>query len=217
MTIEKRAQSPIQEIVLKEITFDTVTYVAPTWEEMGRYNFGLVKQITESGVTFDRIVALARGGWTWARDLADGLKIPELSSMRIKRYGGVNQSTEPIITQPLPDSIHGQTVLLFDEVIDEGVTVRKSQNYLREMGAKEVFIAALCFKPRSEVKPDYYAFQTSAWVVFPHEIREFVEESSARWEKNGQDLNGIKERLTQLGIPSEQIEFYLDTLQPRQG
>jgi uncharacterized protein len=194
--------------LLKETIIDGISYVCPTWELMGKFNFDLTRQIIESGQSFDRIIALARGGWTWARDLVDGLKIPELSSVRIKSYTGVNKFDEPIIVQPLTDSIHGEKILLFDEVIDSGVTLLKAVEYIRVMGASDIHTAALCYKPHSEIKPDFYAFSTAAWVVFPHEIREFIEESVKNWRLKGISGTDIKSRLTTIGISPVQAEFY---------
>ena len=198
------------EIQIRRTEFDGTAYEAPTWEQMGQLNFKLISQIVESGHSFDRIVALARGGWTWARDLADGVQIPELSSIRYVSYTGVNESEEPRLVQPLADSIAGQRVLLFDEVIDSCKTIVKAKRYLNEMGAELIETAALCYKPRSEeAKPDFSAFQSNAWVVFPHEMREFVVSSSVKWRSLGLPDAQIIERLTVIGVPLEQAEFYL--------
>lgn len=199
---------PHTKLQLKETEYDGISYVCPTWDQMGVFNFELARQIIQSGQSFDRLVALARGGWTWARDLADALKIPELSSVRIKSYTGVNESGEPRIVQPLTDSISGEKILLFDEVIDSGVTIKKAQEYLRVMGAQDIQTGALCYKPRSEIKPDFFAFNTNAWVVFPHEIREFVEGSADKWRLKGASIEEIKDRLITIGVPSDQVEFY---------
>lgn len=205
MTIEVNPHTKFQ---LKETKYDGISYVCPMWDQMGVFNFDLARQIIQSGQSFDRLVALARGGWTWARDLADALKISELSSMRIKSYTGVNESGEPRITQPLTDSISGEDILLFDEVIDSGATIGKAQEYLKVMGAKSIQTAALCYKPRSEIKPDYFAFSTEAWVVFPHEFREFTEDFTNKWRSKGESIGEIKNRLITIGIPPSQVEFY---------
>jgi len=193
---------------LKETEYDGISYVCPTWEQMGVLSFDLARQIIQSGRSFDRLIALARGGWTWARDLAGALKIPDLSSFRIKSYTGVDESGEPIIVQPLTDPVYGKRILLFDEVIDSGMTIEKAQEYLGVMGAQDTQTAALCYKPRSKVRPDFFAFSTKAWVVFPHEIREFVESSVEKWRSAGLSIEEVKDRLITIGVPSDQVEFY---------
>jgi len=197
-------------IVLKETELDGTTYVCPTWDQMGEYTFQLQGRIISSGQTFDRIVALAKGGWTWARTLADWLDIDPLSSVRLKSYSGIGKAGKPEITQPLADPISGERILLFDEVIDSGETIKKAHEYLSVMGARIVKTAALCYKPRSIVEPDFHGFKTDAWVVFPHEIREFIEESAMSWGKSEMSKDQVKERLAEIGIPLPQIDFVID-------
>ena len=90
-------------VLLKETEFDGITYVCPTWDEMGIYTYQLAKQIIEANQSIDGVVALAKGGWTWARALVDYLGIDPLSSTRILSYSGVNQKRAPQIIQPLTD------------------------------------------------------------------------------------------------------------------
>ena len=54
-------KSDSSEIKLTEIKFDEVSYVSPSWEQMGEFTFNLAKEIIESGEKFDRVVALAKG------------------------------------------------------------------------------------------------------------------------------------------------------------
>lgn len=195
--------------LLKENKYDGIPYVSPNWEQMGEFTFELAKQILDSGAKFDRVVALAKGGWTWARTLMDYLGVDEISSLRIKAYAGIRELTEPQITQPLTDSIFGEKILLFDEVIETGETIKKASEYLRIMGAKSLRIATLCYKPHSKVKPDFFAFQTSAWVIFPHEIRETIDELYGKWKASHVSEKEIRARLDKIGIPDKQVEFFL--------
>lgn len=208
MKVRKITKHP-NTIVLKENQYNGVSYVCPTWNQMGQYTFRLAKQIIDSGESFDRVVALAKGGWTWARALVDYLGIDEISSVRFKSYQGINESSEPQIIQPLTDRINGEKILLFDEVVDSGETVKRACEYLRIMGAKNLKTASLCYKPRSSVVPDYFAFKTSAWVVFPHEIREFIEASTRKWQSSGVSISKIRKRFDKIGIPDEQVDFFL--------
>lgn len=201
-----------KHVILRENNYDGVSYISPTWEQMGEYTFKLAEEILDSGEKFDRVVALAKGGWTWARTLMDYLGIDEISSVRFKSYQGINEASEPQLVQPLTDSIHNQKVLLFDEVIDTGETVRKASDYLKIMGAKDIKIASLCYKPHSCITPDYFAFETTGWVVFPHEIREFIEASSKTWKKAGIKDPEIRKRLDKIGIPDEQVKYFLDKI-----
>ncbi len=200
---------------LRETEYDGIAYVYPTWEQMGGYSIDLAKQIIQSGQSFDRIVALARGGWTWSRPLLDALKVPSVSSIRYTSYEGGVKLGKPKLVQPLTDSIDGERVILLDEVIDTGETMLQAEKYLQEMGPAAIRIAALCYKPRSEVrpleiKPDFFAFESSAWVVFPHEPREFIEDCIARWSPAGLSRDEIRDRIITIGMPLETVEVFFD-------
>lgn len=206
------ASIPRIENQIKRTEYNGQVYEAPTYDQMGKLNFRLTKQIIESGQSFDRIIALARGAWTWATDLGGGLEIPEFSSIRYKSYTGIGESGKPRLVQPLTDSIYGEKILLFDEVIDSGKTIIEAKNYLGTMGPASIETAALCYKPRSEVKPDFYAFESNAWVVFPHEIREFVQDSVKKWKQLELSSDEIFDRLVTIGVPHEQARFYLSLI-----
>jgi len=193
----------------KETNFDGISYLCPTWEQMGEVSFELSKQINDSGQEFDRLIALAKGGWTWARTTVDNLNIKNLSSMRLRSYGGVNSNGKVEIIQPLPDSINGERVLIFDDVADSGETLKLAREYMEIMGANDIKIATLCFKPRSSVVPDFYGFETKAWVVFPHEHREFIVESSTRWSSKGVSNKEIKIRLEEIGLPENHVAYFM--------
>ncbi len=191
-------------------TYDGVTYVCPTWEQMGDQTFQLAQNIIATGNQYDRVVALAKGGWTWARTLVDYLGVRHLSSTRLKSYSGINKSEGVVILQPLADPIHGERVLIFDEVADSGNTLKKAKEYITILGSTEAVVATLCYKPRSLVVPDYYAFRTDGWVVFPHERREFIDIVGAKWTSQDIPLKEIRTRLTNIGIPETQVNNFLD-------
>ena len=137
---------------LREFSCDGVNYVCPSWDQMGDYTVELAKKIIDSGDKFDRVVALAKGGWTWSRTLVDFLNIDKLSSTRLKSYDGIKQSNRVKIPHPLSDPIDGEKILIFDEVIDSGETIIKAREYVELLGAQEVAVATLCYKPKSKVK-----------------------------------------------------------------
>lgn len=195
---------------LKETTIDGINYVCPTWDQMGIFTFQLARQIIESGRQVDKVVALAKGGWTWARTLVDHMGVDQLSSMRIKSYSGVNENTRPQIIQPLADAVNGMNVLAFDEVADTGESLEIATTYLRAMGVNSLAVAALCYKPQSKVVPDYFAFKTEAWVVFPHEIREFIDLSYKKWASDGLSHRQMIDRLLTIGLPEEQVNYFIN-------
>lgn len=194
----------------RQLSFDGVSFIAPNWEECGKLTFEVFKLIDISGKRFDRVVALAKGGWTFARALVDFLKIEELDSIRIKLYEGINErADEASILRPLAINVTGEEVLIFDDLVDSGATMEAAKKHILGLGAKSVSIATLIYKPRSSVKPDFYAYETSAWVVFPHEIREFVEETYKDWKTRGVNNEDIIKRYGDLGLNLKVVEYLL--------
>ena len=199
----------MEKKLLIEKNIDGVNYICPTWDQMGEFTFLLSQKILKSNKKIDRIVALAKGGWTWARTLIDYLGVSQLSSTRLKSYSGINQPSQIKIIQPLSDSVDNESVLIFDDVVDSGETIARAKEYLTLLGAKKVYTASLCYKPRSKFIPDFYAFTTTSWVVFPHEYREFISQVQQLWSSKNISLEEIKSRLKILGLPKDQINFFL--------
>ena len=196
---------------LKEIIYDNIPYVAPSWDQMGVICFELAQQIIKSGKKYDRVVALAKGGWTWARALVDYLDIDQIASVQIKFYNDVYKTeNKPVILQSLSVSIENENILLFDDVVDSGTTFEVAKEYLKKCGAKSVDTAALFYKPHAQAKPDFYLYETKAWVIFPHEIREIVKQAGKKWLESGLSKEKVLARFKALDLPMEQIEYFLN-------
>ena len=185
-------------------------YIVPSWEEMGSVCFGLAKKVIESDKKFDRIVALAKGGWTWARAFCDYTKIGNLSSLQLDYYRGVYETLEtPVVTQKLPVEVKGESILLFDDVSDSGKTLLEARRHLLKLGAKKAEAATLFMKPWTDYVPEFYGEKTDSWIIFPHEIREMIELLSSKWEGKGMKKKEIVERLIKIGISKEEVEYFL--------
>lgn len=198
-------------IKLKQITYEEIPYVAPSWEQMGEFCFALAQKILASGKKYDRVVALAKGGWTWARALVDYLGIDQVASVQIKFYSDVYKThREPVIIQSLAVSIENEDILVFDDVADSGGTFAVAKEYLRKCGAKSVDTATLFYKPHSHFKPDFYVYETKAWVIFPHEIREIVVQAGKKWLESGLSKKQVLDRFGALDLPMTQIKYFLN-------
>ncbi len=177
---------------------------------MGEYCYLLAKKIIASKKSFDRLVTLAKGGWTWARNMLDLLAIEKIASIQLEFYGDVFKTRkEPVLLQSLPVAVKGEKVLLFDDVVDSGKSLPFSKSYLQMAGASKITAAALFYKPWSVYKPDFYLCQTKTWIIFPHEIRESIANIGQKWLKLGRSKSEIKKRFLKIGLPEEQVDYYL--------
>jgi hypoxanthine phosphoribosyltransferase len=185
-------------------------YSAPSWEEMGKHCFSLAQQINSQKIVFDRLVTMAKGGWTWARTMADLLAIDKVASIQVKLYQDfTKKKKEPALVQALPVSVKGEKILVFDDVADTGDTLKFCQQYLKKAGSKDIKIATLFYKPWSQVKPDFYSCQTKSWIIFPHELRESVSCIGGPWLKKGISKPQVVKRLVKIGLPKKEVEYYM--------
>ncbi|MBD3250075.1 MAG: phosphoribosyltransferase [Candidatus Pacebacteria bacterium] len=190
---------------------EKVSYTAPTWDQMNQLAFELAKQMNQDGQKFDRIVTLAKGGWPLTRSLVDFLEIEKVASIGVKFYQGINQRLDkPEIYQDIPVSIKDETILLFDDVADTGLSLEFTLKYLLTRGAKEVKTATLFYKPHSQLKPDYYGAETDTWIIFPYDLVEMIRILGKKWQQAGLNISKIGQRFKEMGFDSNWVDYYLN-------
>lgn len=189
-------------------------FIVPSWEEMGEAVFLLCKEILKSDKSYDWIISIAKGGWTWARTLADYLDMDNLASVKVKSYTDINKNDLFSLEQELPQTvdIKGKKLLVFDDVADSGKTFEITKNYLVGKKPESLTFASLFYKPFSILKPDHFVCETKAWIVFPHEIREFINLAKIQWEKEGINKQEIIKRFLRLGLDKNQVNFLVSLL-----
>ncbi len=199
-------------MIFKKISFNggKTFFIAPTWEQLGHLCFKLAKRINLAGRKYDKIVVIANGGLTWSRALADYLNIDNIDPVRVRLYRGINHTfKKPEILQNLSSGVKKEKILLFDDVADSGQTLDFVKELLLKQGAKNVDTATLFYKSSSKTVPDFFDHQTDAWIVFPHELREFIEETSKDWLEKGLSKKQSAQRYLKLGLPEDQIKYFL--------
>ena len=202
------------KILFKKTQFlkETWSYIAPTWEEMGLICLDLGVEIIKSGKKFDTLITLAKGGWTWARTMADILQIFELSSFKLTFYDqsqpGIKLA-KPLLEIPLSIPLFKKRVILFDDVNDSGESLKYAIKYLEHFGPASITMATLFHKPHAKIKPDFVGSETDAWIVFPHERREMIDGFALKWKKNGLKIKEIRERLIKIGLPEKEVNIFL--------
>lgn len=197
-------------MTFKEISFadDKAKYITPSWDNLDDLTLQVAKQVKESAIQFDLIVALAKGAWPMSRSFIDYTDIKELASLGVKFYKGINNRLEkPEIYQEIPTPIKGKNILIFDDVADSGESLVFTKNYLLKEGAKEVKAATLFIKPWSTFTPDFYGANTDAWIIFPFEKREMRDLLGASWEKQGVGKEEILKRYVEISLSQEVIKL----------
>lgn len=194
---------------MNRITIHDQEYEFYSWENLGQDVFDLAKQLIEADKEFDRIVALAKGGLTFARSLVDFLQLKAISSIQIEFYSNINQThPTPVITQSLPVSVRDERILIFDDIVDSGETMKLATEYLQHHGTRSITTAALLKKPWTEFPVEFTARSSQAWVIFPNEVRETIESLVKKWQKAGDSPEVIKKQLLKIGFSEPEVALF---------
>lgn len=94
----------------------------------------------------------------------------QLVPLRISTYGSGMTSAGITHKLPVPDiQVQGRRLLILEDIVDSGTTLSALTTHLFELGAAEVHIATLLFKPgafRGQIRPDWIGFSIpDAFVV----------------------------------------------------
>ncbi len=182
----------------------------PSWEQIYEALLNLANRIRENNFKPDVIVGVSRGGWPPARIMSDLLENPELANVRAEFYLGVAKTKgDPVITQPVSTSVTGKKVLIVDEVADTGKSLRLVKSHLEEQGATEVKIMTIYYKPWSIVVPDWYAKETSRWIVFPWERKETVRKVLEEYKNQDKPVDEAVEKLVRSGLSRKLVDQFI--------
>jgi hypoxanthine phosphoribosyltransferase len=185
-----------------------IKFLLLSWEKFYHYCFCLAKTIIKAEKDFDQIVVISRGGLVIGRILSDFLSL-SISLFTIQAYKEIGKQKKPQITEKLNAKISGKKILLVDEIVDTGNTLFLALSYLKKFKPLKINTAVLFFKERAKVTPDFFLFKTTAWVIFPYEIKETINDLSQIWQKQGLSNKKIKSHLLKIGLPKKQVEYFL--------
>lgn len=112
------------------------------------------------------IVSLLRGSFMFTADLVRELCAvgvhPQIDFMTLSSYGqGSSSSGQVVVGRDLTDDVKGHQILIVDDILETGRTLRFAHDLLIERGAADIKIAMLLEKPgKLEVaaKADFVGF-----------------------------------------------------------
>jgi hypoxanthine phosphoribosyltransferase len=106
-------------------------------------------------------LAVLNGAFIFAADLMKKVTVEsEISFVKLASYQGSTSSGTMKSLIGINEDIKGRTVVILEDVVDSGETITNVLNQLKDLGAAEIKIATLLFKPDAytkEVHIDYAA------------------------------------------------------------
>jgi len=114
----------------------------------------------------DTIVAVARGGLTFAHFLAERKGIREVLCINSIGYDN-DRKLECVNVYNLPNLDCAQSVLIVDDIVDSGDTLLEVLKKLKSLYPdKKFYTAALFYKRSAKIAPNFYAKKTDEWIEF---------------------------------------------------
>ncbi len=96
------------------------------------------------------VVTVMNGGQVFAGQLLPRLPFAlDCSYVHVRRYGRDTTGGELVWIAGPHESVTGRSVLLLDDILDEGRTLATIRERLLEQGAREVLLAAFALKERA--------------------------------------------------------------------
>jgi len=95
-------------------------------------------------------LVILNGAFVFAADLVRNFSFPlEISFVKLSSYAGTQSTRHIKELIGLDRDIRGRTVIIVEDIIDSGITMFHTLKKLRDMGAADVRIATLLFKPEA--------------------------------------------------------------------
>jgi len=150
-----------------------VEYLDLSWEMFGELCRALALKVARDFEP-ELIVGIARAGVIPGAVVASILRV-DFHSMKISRKEGDEVVRQrPAVLSAAPMQAAGKRVLLVDEIASSGETLRLALAAVRDIRPVEVRTATSFARPRG-YKPDYFALETDATIIYPWDRKIFEE------------------------------------------
>ncbi len=146
-----------------------------SWEEYHQAIELLAAKIDRSGVKFDRIICLARGGLRVGDILSRIFNLP-LAILAVSSYNDDTHERGRLAIagqMTMTGDRLGERILLVDDLVDSGVTLQQTVIWLRNRYPEinEIHTAVIWYKAVSIYQPDFYVsyLADNPWIHQPFE------------------------------------------------
>ena len=104
-------------------------------------------------------LAILNGAFMFTGELFQHLSMPcRVSFVKLASYMGTSSAGEVHQLIGLQENIAGHSVIVLEDIVDSGLTIKKLLNHLASLNPAEIKVASLFFKPdayKSDFKIDY--------------------------------------------------------------
>jgi hypoxanthine phosphoribosyltransferase len=142
-------------------------------EEIAARVEGLAAEIAASEPRALLAIIVLKGGFVFGADLVRALARQgvslEIEFISLSSYGSrMKTSGEVRVVRDIEVEVSGRDVLIIDDVLDSGLTLKFARDLMASRGARRASIAAMIDKPagrRAEISADYVGFTCPDYFV----------------------------------------------------
>jgi hypoxanthine phosphoribosyltransferase len=139
---------------------------------IARRNLELAKEIASRDYHDLLVISILKGSFVFAADLIramhDAGLSPEVEFIFISSYGAGTVSGEVRVLRDIDNDVSGRDVLLIDDILESGKTLRFARELMMSRGARTCSIAVLLDKRvrrQTELEADYVGFECPDYFV----------------------------------------------------
>lgn len=143
-----------------------------TAEQIAERNRDMAKHIATGPTNDLLVIAILKGSFIFAADLIRALHdsglAPEVEFITLSSYGAGTVSQGVKIVKDIDSDVKDRDVLLIDDILESGRTLRFAKELLYERGARNVTIAVLLdkkVKRKEDLEADYVGFECPDYFV----------------------------------------------------
>ncbi len=159
-------QDPLSDLVdTPQGSLQDMGVIELTWDVFGELSRALAVNVARD-YDPELILGIATAGVIPGAVIASILRT-DFFAMKISRRSGFERvHDQPQVLTSAPSQARGKRVLIVDEICTSGETLRLALAAVRATGPAEVRTAT-SFVKSGHYKPDYYAVETDATIIFP--------------------------------------------------
>jgi len=139
---------------------------------IARRNLELAKEIAQRDYRDLLVISILKGSFIFAGDLIRAMHdtglSPEVEFIFISSYGAGTTSGEVRVLRDIDNEVAGRDVLLIDDILESGKTLKFTRELMLSRGARNVSIAVLLDKSsrrQTDLEADFVGFECPDYFV----------------------------------------------------
>ena len=146
----------MNEINLKDKAFEI--FIPET--EIAAMVHSIANDINNSRIKNPLFIAVMNGAFLFAADIMRKITIPntEISFIKLSSYSGTETNGEVNELIGIEDNISGRNIVVLEDIVDTGITLKKIIKLLRKENVADIKVATLLFKPNAYKKDIHIEF-----------------------------------------------------------